>query len=69
MQNGHANGVPTPIERDMSQDDLERAADEEARSILHVNSRVDAFRMLDEGKLAGTMAEAEFSMLRYLLNR
>lgn len=41
-------------------------ADLEARKLLGLSSRMEAFTMLDAGKLSGTIAEAEFKMLRKL---
>jgi hypothetical protein len=43
-------------------------AEREAAEILDV-SLEEAFQMLDRGDLAGTIAEAEFSMLRFLIDR
>jgi hypothetical protein len=66
--NGHnASGAPKPVERVLSRVQMEHEADEEARAILGVASRVEAFRMLDAGELDGTMAEVEFRMLRHLM--
>jgi hypothetical protein len=43
-------------------------AEREADEILGVSVE-EAFQMLDRGDLAGTIAEAEFSMLRFLVNQ
>jgi hypothetical protein len=47
--------------------DVKRLADERAQEMLQVRSSREAFRLLDEGKLDGTIAEAEFKMLRFLM--
>jgi hypothetical protein len=41
------------------------ALDRQTRAIVGKPSR-EAFRLLDEGKLRGTIAEVELKMLRYL---
>jgi len=46
---------------------LEERADAAARRMLGARDRREAFARLDRGELAGTVAEAEFSMLRTLL--
>ena len=46
---------------------LEERADAAAQRMLGVRDRHEAFARLDRGELAGTVAEAEFSMLRVLL--
>lgn len=52
----------------LSRQKAEDMADEKARSMLGVSSRKDAFRMLDDGELAGKGVEAEFKRLRFLLS-
>jgi hypothetical protein len=47
--------------------EIARLAEREARTLLHV-SLPEAFKLLDRGALAGTAAEAEMSMFRFLLN-
>jgi hypothetical protein len=59
------------LESDMSpkeytRDDVASLAEAEAQSMLGVSTE-EAFRMLDAGALAGTIAEAEMRMLRFLL--
>ncbi len=54
----------TPHEH--THDDLATLAEREAQGMLGV-SYGDALAMLDRGELAGTIAVAELSMLRFLL--
>ena len=51
----------------MTRREAEQHADGVARQLLGVTSRKDAFRMLDNGELDGTAAEAVFSGLQHLL--
>jgi hypothetical protein len=57
------------IEETLSKDELRARADREAKEVLGVSSAEVAFEMLDRGELRGTLAEAEFAMFRYLLQR
>jgi hypothetical protein len=50
----------------ISKRQLKARAEAESKSMLGVSSRT-AFKWLDAGKLRGTMAEAEFKGLRFLL--
>jgi len=52
----------------LTRQEAENMADEKAQSILGVPSRHEAFRMLDNGELTGTGAEAEFKRLKHLLS-
>jgi len=51
----------------LSRADLERRAEAEAQEMLGVSAR-EAFQLLDDGKLRGTLTEVEFICLRELLN-
>ena len=62
----NANGNGAGI-LELTEQELEALADQTARNMLHVASRVEAFAMLDRGELAGTAAEAELRSLRFLL--
>jgi hypothetical protein len=62
------NGRRDPAVVVLTRRDVERRADEQARRILGVPSREEAFRKLDAGELEGTAAEAEFASLRWLLS-
>ena len=53
------------IERTRKQ--LEDEADHIAKKFFGVESRIEAFRLLDQGHLHGTIAEAELKGLRFLL--
>lgn len=57
----------SPPEHTYTHDEIQSLAEAEAQSILGV-SWPDASRMLDRGQLAGTAAEAELKMLRFLLD-
>jgi hypothetical protein len=52
-----------------SRSEIGKRADKAAQEVLGVSSRREAFSLLDAGKLSGTAAEAEFSSLRFLLER
>jgi hypothetical protein len=52
----------------MTRAQVRKLADREAKQMLSVSGAV-AFQMLDRGDLDGTMAEAEFSMLRFLMSK
>lgn len=52
--------------RRLSQRQAENLAERQARAMLCV-SRDEAFAMLDRGELRGTIAEAELSILRALI--
>jgi hypothetical protein len=63
MAKGNGAGSAKVLEKK----DVRRLADERAQEMLHVRSSREAFRLLDEGKLDGTIAEAELKMLRFLM--
>ena len=50
----------------LTRSELLRRAEDESREMLGV-SMTDAFRMLDNGELRGTIAEAKLTCLRMLL--
>ena len=52
--------------RRLSQPEAERLAERQAQAMLHV-SKDEAFAMLDRGELSVTIAEAELSILRALV--
>lgn len=50
----------------LTREELEARAEKVAQDLLHM-SRVEAFRLLDRGKLRGTLAEATLTPIRDLL--
>jgi hypothetical protein len=50
----------------LTREELEARAEKVAQDLLHM-SRVEAFRLLDRGKLRGTLAEAALTPIRDLL--
>ena len=56
----------TPQEH--TRDDVMQSAERDARAMLGV-SLDEAFRLLDSGRLEGTIAEAELRMVRFLLDK
>jgi hypothetical protein len=52
----------------MTREQVEARADAIARNWVHVESRHEAFRKLDRGELAGTMADPELRALRDMLS-
>jgi hypothetical protein len=62
-QNGKNGG-----RRALSPRQATELAERETRELLDVSSK-DAFEMLERGELDGTAAEAEVSMLRFLVAR
>lgn len=51
----------------LSAEEVQQLAEERAQSMLQV-SATRAFKLLDQGKLNGTIAEAEFQTLRFMMN-
>ncbi len=51
-----------------SRADIESAADAFATNILKLQSRHEAFSLLENGKWAGTVIAEELHMLRFLLD-
>lgn len=64
--NGRNGG--SPARQYVSPAEARAIAERQADEILGV-SLEDAFEMLDRGELEGTAAEAEFSMLRFLIEQ
>jgi hypothetical protein len=56
----------SPQEHERSREELQELAERESRSLLGVSWR-QAHRLLDEGALVGTAAEAELRMLLFLM--
>ena len=54
--------------QELAHNEALEAAEAEAQSMLGV-SLDSAFKMLDEGQLSGTAAEAELRMLRFVLDK
>ncbi len=65
---GHGRNGESPARQYVSPAEARAIAERQADEILGVSLK-EAFEMLDRGELEGTAAEAEFSMLRFLIEQ